>query len=243
VAVDPRNGDVLGATGNAFPPLPEDFGYSEHVLRLTPDLRLSEANHPPVAVHGDADFGAGPALVQRRGCPPELVVTHKGGALLLYDRDRLAAGPRQQIQIANPEKLSLFGTYAYSREQQTLFVANPSDSPGRYHHGLLAFTLGPDCKLALRWQRAPGARNYTPPTPPVVANGVVFLATGDAPGVFAIDSHTGKILWNSGFVPHAPPYAAPTVSGGRLYFATWDHHIYAFGLGGHGRTGTAAKPG
>jgi len=231
VAVDPRTGDVYGATANAFAPLPEDFGYSEHVVRLTPDLHLLQANHPAVPTHGDADFGAGPVLIDRPGCPPLLAVTHKSGALLLYDRDRLAAGPVQLIQIASPKALSLFGTYAYSPRDQTLFVANPSDSRGPYHHGVLAFGLGSDCRLALRWQHAVGARNYAPPSPPVVANGVVFAATGDAPGLFAFDARTGRMLWSSGFFPHAPPYGAPTVSGGRVYLATWDRHVYAFGLG------------
>jgi len=225
--VDPRTGNLYVGTANAQIPR-QGYGLAEHLLQLSPHLRLQASNRPPLPPGDDADFGAAPVLLQPPGCPPQLAVVNKTGLLLLYDRDSIAAGPRQSLQIASPQALSLFGTVAYSPPAQMLFVATASDAPATFHHGLQAFAVT-GCRLALRWQTAAGAPQE-PPSPPVVANGVVYLATGETPGLTAFDASTGRKLWSSGTLITLPVFGAPTVSGGRLYATSWDHHLYAFAL-------------
>jgi hypothetical protein len=229
VAVDARDGSVYAATANAQVPLPETYGLAEHVVRLDTRLHVVAANRPRFPRRQDDDFGATPVLYQAPGCPEQLAVVHKTGALLVYDLDAIAHGARQQLQIASDRALSSFGTYAYSRARNMLFVANPSDSSGPYRHGLLAFAVGPDCRLALRWQSSIGPP-LGPPSPPIVAGGVVYVATGEAPGLAAFDAASGAQLWTSGTQIQRPVYAAPTVANGRLYAVSWDHRLYAFGL-------------
>jgi outer membrane protein assembly factor BamB len=229
VAVDAAGG-VYAATANAQVPLPGTYGLAEHVVRLTARLRVLAANNPGLPRRNDADFGATPVLYQAPGCPPQLAVSHKSGALLVYDRGAIAHGPLQQLQIASGQALSLFGTYAYARAENLLLVANPSDSPGAYKHGLLAFGIDAGCRLALRWQTSLGPA-HAPPSPPVVAGGVVYVATGEVHGVAAFDAASGRELWSTGGLIQSPVFAAPTVVNGRLYAVSWDHHLYAFGPG------------
>ncbi|HEV3229942.1 MAG TPA: PQQ-binding-like beta-propeller repeat protein [Solirubrobacteraceae bacterium] len=229
VAVDGRDGSVYAATANAQVGVPETYGLAEHVVRLSARLRVLAADRPQLPRRQDDDFGATPVLYQAPGCPAQLAVVHKTGALLVYDLGAIASGARQQLQIASDRALSSFGTYAYSRAQNMLVVSNPSDSSGPYRHGLLAFAVGTDCRLALRWQASTGPATG-PPSPPIVAGGVVYVATGEAPGIAAFDAATGGELWSSGNLIQKAVYAAPTVAGGRLYAVSWDHRLYAFGL-------------
>ena len=67
------------------------------------------------------------------------------------------------------------------------------------------------------------------PTPPVAANGVVYLATGGGAQVFAMDATSGQVLWTSGSLINKPIFAAPTVVNGQLFVAAYDNKIYAFG--------------
>lgn len=222
-AVDPRDGSVYAATANALV-VPEATPHGEHVVRLTAGLRLRASNHPPLRDTGDADFGAAPLLFRAPGCPPQLAVLHKSGALLVYDRDRIAAGPRQIVQVGDRDSLGALGTYAWTARARTLFVAN--NSAGDYPRGLLAFRVGAGCTLQALWQQPLPAGDALL-SPPVTANGVVYLGAGTGREVLAFDAATGAPLWSSGRLGGAV-YGGPTVVGGRLYAGAWDGHIHAF---------------
>ena len=80
--------------------------------------------------HGDADFGGHPVLIDAGGCPPLLAVAHKAGAILLYDRRRLAHGPLQRLQAGDPKSP---GELLGSDDAR-----HPSALPQRLHEGVPA---------------------------------------------------------------------------------------------------------
>jgi outer membrane protein assembly factor BamB len=81
--------------------------------------------------------------------------------------------------------------------------------------------------------RAWASRDLNSLQAPVIAGGVVFaLATaGNRATLYALDGTTGKELYSSRNLVTAP--ASPTgmtVANGRVYFATTDGTLYAFGI-------------
>ncbi|MDX6650532.1 MAG: hypothetical protein QOJ97_2483 [Solirubrobacteraceae bacterium] len=223
VALDRAGGDVFVATADAIV-APAHAPGADSVVRLSGDLRVRARHHADIPDVQDSEFGGGPLLLQAPGCPRQLAVTHKSGALLLYDRDRLPAGPRQTLQIGRRGFLGAYGTYAWSAAARTLFVAN--NSSGDLAHGLLALTLDASCTLQPLWS-APVGADPAVLSPPVVANGVVYLATGFGREVWAFEAATGRALWTSPRLDGAA-YGAPTIANGRLYVAAWDQRLHAY---------------
>jgi outer membrane protein assembly factor BamB len=223
VAIDSANGRVYAATANGQSH-PQDAKYAEHVLRFSPSLRLEAANRPRVRRPPDADFGAHPLLLRTAGCPPQLVVAHKTGMLLLYDRNRLARGPRQRLQLGDPTSLDQFGTYAWSPPDRRLFV-NLVTSHGPYRAGIVALSLGSSCRLRLAWQTRT-ATDHALRGVPVVAGGVVWSTAGQR--VYAVAAADGRPLWDSGstFTNLIP--GTPVPADGRLFAAGWDGRLRAF---------------
>jgi outer membrane protein assembly factor BamB len=76
------------------------------------------------------------------------------------------------------------------------------------------------------WQRSVGGEAFTP-TPPIVANGVLYFAIDQQ--MHAFDADTGRPLWASPSEPSVL-FGAPAVSDGMLYTASRDGTIYAYGL-------------
>lgn len=232
VSVDPRDSDVYAATGNSFSPAEND-GLAERVVRLSPLLRVKASHHPTLREpKQDRDFGTTPVLYRAGGCPPQLVVENKSGALFVYDRRRISRGPVQRLQLATPSsdgQRGLVGVPAYARGTRSIYVTSPTDSPrGRYRRGLLAFRVTRRCRLALTWQRSLGRNALL--SSPSVANGVVYVGDGIGERLFAYDARRGRRLWTSGRRIRAPIFAAPSVVNGRVYVAAWDRKIHAFGV-------------
>src|SRR4051794_723569 len=150
VAIDSATGRVYAGTANGQSK-PQDLPYAEHVLRFSPGLKIEAADLPRVRRKPDADFGAQPLLLRGAGCPPQLAIAHKSGMLLLYDRTRIGRGPRQRLQLGDPESLDQFGTYAWSPLDPRLVVSLATDH-APYRSGLVALDLGTDCRLHLAWQ-------------------------------------------------------------------------------------------
>lgn len=227
MSIDRATGDLFVATSDALAPPAHSPG-ADSVTRLSGDLRLRARHRPPTRDVQDAEFGGGPMLLQAPGCPRQLAVTHKSGLLFLYDRDRVGAGPVQSLQIGRRDLLGTYGTYAWSAAARTMFVAN--NSSGDLPHGLLALRLGDDCRLQPAWSQPVGP-DPSILAPPVVANGVVYLATGFGREVHAFEAATGRMLWSAPRLDGAA-YAAPTVANGRLYVAAWDRRLHAYAPGG-----------
>jgi hypothetical protein len=223
VSIDPVAGHVYAATGDAQSGR-EDADLAEHLLRLSPDLKLEAATLPPVRHDGDADFGAHPILFRGAGCPPQLALMHKAGALLLYDRNQIERGPRQRLQLADPRYLDAFGTYAWSPPDRTLFVSLPSGTPAN-KGGVLALRLGSDCRFTRRWLATTGA-DHELRAVPVVADGVIWTSAGQR--LYALDASDGRRLWDSGTTFGQVVVAAPTIGDGRVFASSWDGHVRAF---------------
>jgi outer membrane protein assembly factor BamB len=222
--IDRDSGDVYVATADALAP-PAHAPGADSVFRLSRDLRPLATHRPPTAEVQDSEFGGAPLLLRAPGCPPQLAVLHKSGLLLLYDRLRLSAGPRQSLQIGRPGLLGAYGTYAWSAGARTLFVAN--NSSGDLAHGLLGLRLDETCRLARSWSAQVGP-DPAILSPPVTANGVVYLGTGFGRELWAFDAATGAVLWSAPGLEGAV-YGAPTVANGRLYVAGWDELLRAYG--------------
>jgi len=226
---------VYVATGNSLT-APENGGYADQVVKLDPNLQLLAANAPNLT-GVDTDFGATPLLYQPANCPPQMAVMNKTGELFVYNRDAaaIASGPAQRIAVTQniaPDG-DFIGLPAYDPVSQQLYLGNPKDDvSGTYPHGLLAFGVASDCTLSLRWQQTigtnatPGSDN--PMIPPMVANGVVYYATGNASSVFAYDS-AGNYLWDSGQQINGGVFISPTVINGLLLVADFNGNLTAFG--------------
>ena len=94
------------------------------------------------------------------------------------------------------------------------------------------------------------SRDMHVPDPPVVANGVVYaIQTGEQTlqgrgatakfrstpvtnaVLYAFDAANGKELYSSKeTIPGWTHFSEPVVAAGKVYVATWDGKIYAFGL-------------
>jgi hypothetical protein len=124
------------------------------------------------------------------------------------------------VYLFNHIYLDFIACPAFDYTRNILYVANPSaDMDGNYAAGLIAFNVNDDCSLTDAWNTALVASTSDNPWPsPVVAGGVVYVATGSFGQVFAIDADTGIIKWKShenlGFI-----YASPTIVNGKLLIA------------------------
>ncbi len=234
ISAEPGGGALYVAVGNALAKN-QHAGYAEHVVRLTPSLHPTAANYPGLT-GPDVDFGATPLLYQAKGCPAQLAVMNKTGALFVYDRDRIGRGPRQRLQMANhalADQGDFIGLPAYDPKLDILYVNNPSDSSaGTYKHGLVALRVGKGCKLELAWQQTVGGQATEqveyPSISPTVANGVVYAVRSLDSTVYAFDAASGERLWDSGDTIKGGIFAAVTVANGQLLVAGFDGKLRAF---------------
>jgi len=234
-SVDPADGSVYVATGNALPPEPESQPFADRVVRLTPSLQLVDSHHPALTGR-DVDFGTTPMLFQPPGCPPLLAAENKVGSLFVYDRDAIGEGPMQRIQIAGnasePGLGRFIGLPAYSPVTGLVYVSNPGPDAPPFVQGMVALRLDPDCRLHLAWQSGvpTGTMMVSSPT---VANGVVYFGTGGGGRVFAFNAATGSVLWNSGRSMGGGVFAPPVVVDGMVFAASWigsgNGEVVAFG--------------
>jgi len=226
-SIDPTNGHVFVATGNALTN-PESYSYSEDVVELDASLNVLGANYPGL-VGGDVDFGATPILYRPSGCPKlQVAAKNKSGVFVNYNEGGLNAGYEQRLQIANVNDYEFNGIPAWSPATNMIYISNNSDSDqGTYFHGMVALHAGANCQLSLAWQQTVGP-NFTSDSPPTVANGVVYYGDGYGNTERAFNAQTGTQLWSSGSTIGGGLYAAPTVVNGMLFVPSWDHKLYAF---------------
>jgi outer membrane protein assembly factor BamB len=221
------SGDLYVATGNATT-TPENYGYAEGVVRLSSALEV-QASHYPGLDGYDLDFGSTPVSYQAPGCPGQIVVENKSGGVFVYERDAIASGPTQRVEIGNGQ---LIGVPAYDPTTRMVYVSNSTDlAGGEYRHGLVAFSVGADCQLHLAWQQPQGVNGLVGSSP-TVANGVVYYGDGPGNELFALSGDSGAVLWQSGSTIEGAIYAPPIVVNGRLYAAAWDHLVRAYAVAG-----------
>jgi outer membrane protein assembly factor BamB len=226
VSIDPVTGNVFTATGNALAN-PESYRYCENVVELSPALRVLGSNYPGLT-GADVDFGATPILYQPPGCPSMVAAKNKSGVLVTYESGNVSAGPAQRLQIASNSDWQFNGMPAWSDTTHLLYISNSSDST-QTRHGLVALSVGANCKLRLAWQTTVGP-NFASVSPPTVAGGVVYYGDGRDSQLLAFDAITGAQLWSSQSTIRGGIYGAPMVVNGRVFVGGWDGKLHAFGL-------------
>jgi len=229
VSVDPRDGDVYVATGNANFPAAENAGYAERVVRLGPTLKVRQSDYPlrePFYI-GDRDFGSTPVLFRAKGCPAQLVALNKTGDVFLYDRSSISQGPRQRLKVADVrgEGVPLVGLPAFDTAHRTLVLLTPADAPnGGPRRGLVAYRLSSACRLVRRWQH--GFDVPSSGSQPIISGGVVYVGSGRTGWLRAFGLADGHQLWSVRL--GLSVYAAPSVIDGGVYAADWRGGIWAF---------------
>lgn len=201
VSIDPTDGRVFTGVGNSFVwsdgclCYVDNAAYGNHMVALAPDLSsVLDSNDPGIPATGDSDFGAAPLLFQPAACPPLAAANNKDGALYVWNRDRLSAGPLLSIPLG--DGLAAFvGSPGWSAATQMVYVAQSviREDGRRLGNGVTAWHVDPGCGFRPIWSRSLGDGNQA--TPLVVGN--VLFATGGKPGGFhALRSGTGELLWS-----------------------------------------------
>ena len=239
VSIPPDGTVVYALTGNAFA-TPENAGFAEHVVKLTPTLAVAASNSPLTpSPNADIDFGATALLFQRPNCPTMLAAYNKSGPLFIYNRATIQqAGPIQTLTIAQSSNDgSNIGMPAFDPVLNQLYVVSPSDSGTLYKHGLIALSIGSTCSVTPKpvWQTQVGINspNFNPAIPPVAANGVVYYADGMGNDVYAFNATTGAILFHDHYTPVQSGegnFSSPSVVNGQVFVAGSDHVVHAYGL-------------
>lgn len=219
-----RDGHVWAAVANANigPGADEATGYAESVVELSSTLGLLSGSHAPGMPHkGDFGFGSTPVVFTSAKCGGMVASEGKDGAVYLWRRGKLAAGPVQRLALAFPA--TLYGSPAWDPQTQQLFVTTSQGYAGN-PGGLDALTLTRACKLRRVWTKALGGQLNAVPT---IANGTVIVATGTGHlRVYA--TATGKLLANREL--HGAAFAAPIAIGRDVAVVTWTSKLLVFRL-------------
>gem|GEM_PF-815038 len=261
--VDPREATnalydniYFGTAYGPTPPGANQYPYS--VVRLSESMSVVSASVNPVGATwpADLDFGDTPLVFAppaASGCGTAMLLAaeSKNGVLYLFNADDLSAGPTQTIQLGTLSQGGTnLGTAAFDPTRNLLFINNGSNSSSlSIEHGLVAFTLTSSCQLQLAWQETvgPDGTDDGPPSPPTVANGVVYYADGPGSdctpvgnsgcGVSTSDfnaynASSGALLFHT--TVGGPLFTPPVVVNGRVYLTSWEGNgpgvVYCYGL-------------
>jgi outer membrane protein assembly factor BamB len=240
--VDPVTGNIFVATGNGpFDANVAGNDWGDSVLELSGDgSRLIDSYTPAnyqQLERDDADLGSNsPALlpmIAASHTPYLAVQGGKDGVLRLLDRQNLSGqgGPRHvggELQsIATPGGCPVFTQPVVWSDPQTgtlwLFVATGCGTIG---YQVVTSAQG-TTTLKVGWSSGQDG------TSPVLAGGVLFLATSNMIG--ALDPRTGRQLWSSasasaGGTIGGIHWESPIVLDGRVYCADEDGNLTAYGL-------------
>ena len=122
--------------------------------------------------HGDFGFGSTPIVFKADGCGSLVAAEGKDGALYLWQRATLAAGPVQRLVLAFPA--TLYGSPAWDPATQQLFLTTTQGYAGQ-PPGLDALAVTKKCRLRRAWTKNLGGQLSSVPT---VANNTVIVVTG-----------------------------------------------------------------
>lgn len=202
----------------------DDAGYGDSVVKLRPDLRVSAAGRPAgYPSTGDLDFGSAPLLFRPAGCPPLAAANSKIGAVFVWNRNAMPAGPIANIPVGGG--YAFVGQPSYSPALRMIYVAGenlPWVAP-RVGDGVAAFSVDKRCRFHLQWRTKVGSG---PAPPPIVLGDVVIAAGGFGGGYAAISARTGKALWR--FQTSAPALAPVIAAKGRIYAGDFSGTLRVF---------------
>ena len=238
VLADPVNLTLYVATGNVLPAKAVSPN-AQAILQVDLNLQLLASNQPKLLPGGDLDFGSTPTPIDVPGCPAMLSVFNKDGQLFLYDRNNIGSGPMQVLTTTVGGGSGKFiGMAAFDPSQQTLFFYNPQTSrDGSYTYGFLALKVqavgNPAvCSLATAWNvqvGSPVQSHNTHAADPVIAGGLVWVATGAGNSIAAFDEVSGTLVWTTGTAMTGNTLTPPTVEDGQIFVQS-GARLYAWGL-------------
>ena len=234
VSAEPDGSVVYSAVGNSSvysaecDCMVDDAGFGDSVVALTPDLQtVTDWNRPAtVANVGDEDFGAAPLLFQPSGCPPLAAANNKNGALYVWDRRALGAGPISTVGLGDASA-PFVGAPSYDPARGMIYESQVfmTDSDTGRKYGVAALAPGDDCTFQIVWRAAFGSGSQAPP---IVVGDAVLVGGGSDGGFAALDANNGRLLWT--YASDAPTLAPLASVGGSVFGADLDGNVYAFAV-------------
>lgn len=228
VAYSARRGSLFVATGNAFrggsnvgKRFRESAGYGEHVVELSPDLKVRGAHHPREIRGVDLGFAGSPVIFQHRFCGELVAAVNKDGFIYVWRSRKVAAGTLFRLGLSQPTAATpLLSQPAYSPRTGALYVA----TPGR----LVRVDVTRRCRGRLTWGRRVGNGLFN--GSPTVAGNIVWLAENANKGtsLLGFDARSGARRFRSALA--GATYVAPTVVGDRIYVGTFTGGVQGFAL-------------
>lgn len=235
VSVEPGGRALYTGVGNShvFDPTCNCYvdtsWYGDAMVKLTPGLRVVSWNRPKeFTSEGDFDFGSAPLLFRPPGCPPLAAGNGKIGWLYVWNRNKLARGPRFATALGDG-RAPFIGQPAYSRRLRMIFdSATRVFRDGRkIGDGVVAYSIDKRCRFHLRWLTTVGVGAEPPP---LVVGDVVVAAGGDRGGFSALNARNGKYLWR---MATTNATISPVIAAGGLILAgDYGGTLRAFAPGG-----------
>lgn len=227
LAYSSKRRSLLAVTGNAFRGGSNDGSrfrewapYGEHLVELSPSLKLRSANHPRgISSSRDLDFVGSPVLVSRPGCPELAVALNKNGRLYAWRSSRIAAGVRWSLRVApGSARDPLITQAAYSGRLHSLYVVSTRQVVR------VAVTAG--CRGRIAWtHRYPRSVNSAPT---VAGKRIWLVHWRKRATLLALDGRTGAVRFRTR-LDKDWYLAAPTVYGGRIYLPSFSGRLRVLG--------------
>lgn len=218
------DGHVWAASANAniAGGADEATDHAESIIELSSSLALVASSHAPGMPHrGDFGFGSTPVVFRAAGCGALVASEGKDGAVYLWRRATLAAGPVQRLALAFPA--TLYGSPAWDPKTQQLFLTSTQGYAGQ-PAGLDALAVTRKCRLRRAWTKSLGGQLSAVPT---VANNTVIVVTGTGRmRVYA--TATGRLVAQRNLGGAA--FSAPIAFGRDVGVTTWSRKLIVFRL-------------
>jgi outer membrane protein assembly factor BamB len=223
VAITP-DGHVWAAISNANSESTDDqsIGHAQTVDELTPALGLLASGPSTGMPHeGDLGFGSTPIVFTSAHCGQLVAAEGKDGALYLWQRSALGAGPAQRLVVAHTG--TLYGSPAWDPRTQRLFLTTAQGEAG-VPSGLDALAITSACRLRRVWTRPLGGQLDSVPT---VVNDAVLVGTGTG-RLVVYSASSGKLIARETVAGHV--YVAPVAEGRDVAVVTWNSELAVYRL-------------
>ncbi len=230
-AYSPSRNSIFAVTANALEggsntgaAFSEQAGNGEHLVELSPSLKVKAASAPDLGKgFGDNDFVGSPVVAESAACKGEIVAAQaKSGVLFGWRSNAVAAGPVWSLALQKADPVApLLTQPTYSKRLDSFLIVTASE--------LVSVALDAGCKPRIAWRLGLGKPTlYGSPT---VAGNVVWVSlsvpalTGRPEQLVGVDARTGRVVARRaiGGVSFAPP----TVTDGTLVIGA----MHAFSRG------------
>jgi PQQ-like domain len=219
-AYDPASDSILVVTGNAFEggsntgkSFTESAGYGEHLVVLSPDLRVRAASAPGLAGFADVDFVGSPVVFDGGSCGRLVAAQAKNGMLFGWRAAAVSSGPAWSLALQKADAAApLLTQPVWSARYRSLYIVTTAK--------LVRVSLGADCRPKIAWQATLGASTLYPS--PTVAGNLVWLGlpwlSGKLQALLGFDPQTGRVRVRQRIA--GVSFAPPSVFGGVLYLGS-----------------------